>query len=445
MKDKDFFNSVCKEFNQTIQDKSMQAYYIFNTGIAEVHLKENVYIELTEAEKEIVAKAVDPAEFVYLYTLGKFDKVGEKLVNLDGIFDKMVKHKDMITNEQFELLVEALQYLKVAKEDIEPLAEKYTEFRYRTLVSEGAEDLYQAEVSEIDRILESYEPSLELIPIDIQLEAADIICDILEAGIKKPNIKKADIKKADAGKYHDDDDDEDDEDYDDDDWDDEDENDEENEDKKKDKESESEKTSADEKKEIDDLFDPRSKNNKKGFGKALLNLRLALKGLRAKMGDLGNKEKEASKNLDAGAEHLIKSMHDALVSDRREAIIKGSVIPSFSRCIKASIVMVAAGGLSMVLTGTILPVIIGAVGAFAISKKLTKQERFLLLDDIETELDVVEKEIQNAESKNQMKKYRALLKYKKDLQRQYQRIRYNTRIGKDILPGSATGVYKPQD
>ena len=44
-----------------------------------------------------------------------------------------------------------------------------------------------------------------------------------------------------------------------------------------------------------------------------------------------------------------------------------------------------------------------------------------------------------------MKKYRALLKYKKDLQRQYQRIRYNVRVGKDILPGSAAGIGKDND
>ena len=45
-----------------------------------------------------------------------------------------------------------------------------------------------------------------------------------------------------------------------------------------------------------------------------------------------------------------------------------------------------------------------------------------------------------ADSKNQIKKYRALLKYKKDLQRQYQRIKYNIRVGKDILPGSEVGT-----
>ena len=63
-------------------------------------------------------------------------------------------------------------------------------------------------------------------------------------------------------------------------------------------------------------------------------------------------------------------------------------------------------------------------------------------DEIETELEVVEKELSIAESNNQIKKYRALLQYKKDLQRQYQRIRYNIRVGKDILPGSTAGMTK---
>ena len=42
-----------------------------------------------------------------------------------------------------------------------------------------------------------------------------------------------------------------------------------------------------------------------------------------------------------------------------------------------------------------------------------------------------------------MKKYRALLTYRKNLQRQYQRIRYNLRVGKDIVPGSNTGLKHP--
>ena len=79
------------------------------------------------------------------------------------------------------------------------------------------------------------------------------------------------------------------------------------------------------------------------------------------------------------------------------------------------------------------------------SKRLTKRERLLLLDEIETELDVIEKEISIAESDGNMKNYRALLKYRKDLQRQYQRIKYNIRVGKDILPDSTAGIKNYQN
>ena len=69
----------------------------------------------------------------------------------------------------------------------------------------------------------------------------------------------------------------------------------------------------------------------------------------------------------------------------------------------------------------------------------------MLLDDIEIELHVLDKEISNAESRNQMKKYKALLKQKKTLQREYQRIRYNVKVGKDILPNSSLGEKKYED
>ena len=431
---KELFGEICKDFNQTINDPNMRAYYIFNPGIAEIHLKENVYINLTEEERDIVLRTTDPSMTIYTESLVNFSNMSEKLINLDTIVDKIIDQKATITNEQFELLVEALGYTNVSKKQLEAMTEKYTESRYRTLVSEGAENLYEDEVNEISKIIESYTESDEFIPEIIQLEAIGIVADILEARIKKPDIKKAEIKKANASHYNDDDDDED---YDDDD--DYDEDDEDEDDKKKES---SPQDKAKEKKEVDDIFRPGE--NKSGLGKFINGIRLALKGLRAKMGDLGSKLGTAGKNLDAASEHLIKAMHDALISDRREAIIKGSVIPSFSRCMAAGVTLAGAGAISMAVIGNIIPVIILAVGAFAVSKKLTKRERLLLLDDIEIELDVVEKEINLAESKNQMKKYRALLKYKKDLQRQYQRIKYNVRIGKDIMAGSATGVYKPE-
>ena len=165
-------------------------------------------------------------------------------------------------------------------------------------------------------------------------------------------------------------------------------------------------------------------------------MRLYLEGLKSKFKHMSQKEKELSRNIDNNFRRLVKGMKDSLVSDRREAIIKGSVIPSFSRCMK---IAVGLAGTGLVSGNPVIPLML-AIGGFAASKRLTQKERVLLLDEIETELDVVEKEISNAESRNQMKKYRTLLKYKKDLQRQYQRIKYNIRVGKDILPGSAVGV-----
>ena len=135
---------------------------------------------------------------------------------------------------------------------------------------------------------------------------------------------------------------------------------------------------------------------------------------------------------------LVKGMKDSMVSDRREAIIKGSIIPSFSRCLKNGAALAILG----IASGNIVVPVIAAIGGLAMSKKLTKKERLLLLDEIETELEVVDKEIQMADSNNQINKYRALLQYKKELQRQYQRIRYNIRVGKDILPDSSNGVPK---
>ena len=89
--------------------------------------------------------------------------------------------------------------------------------------------------------------------------------------------------------------------------------------------------------------------------------------------------------------------------------------------------------------GIVIPIIV-AVGGLAVSKKLTDRERMLLLDEIETEIEVVDKELSMADSNNQIKKYRALLQYKKELQRQYQRIRYNLKFGSNRIIPSSVGV-----
>ena len=120
-----------------------------------------------------------------------------------------------------------------------------------------------------------------------------------------------------------------------------------------------------------------------------------------------------------------------IIETNRSVLLFFSLIGnSFSKCVKIGIGLI---GLGFVTQNPIVPAI-ALIGGIAASKRLTRKERMLLMDDIEVELDVIDKEISNAESKNQMKKMRALMKTKKDLQRQYQRIKYNIRVGQDLLP-----------
>lgn len=416
---KELFDEICKEFNATISNTpEMRAYYIFNPGIAEVHIKENTIISLTNEERAYVNSLRDPVLEVYSGLFNDIADTLDRTVNNENLKSDNIFGEEEVSLEQFELFIEALQYVNIDKDVIKSIKTQYDVNRYMCSIQEGSSINYKADKIKVSNIMENFKLNEDVIPLDVQIEAVNIMQDILEAGIKKPDIQKAEIKKADAG----------------------------NKEPKHDQITTKHIDSDEPEAKKDDKDDGEKKEGKGfNFNKAINNIKLGLHGLKAKMGDMSQKEKEVSKNLDASAEHFIKSIHDGLVSDRREAIIKGSVIPSFSRCIKNAIALIGLGGASMLLVGNLLPAVIVALGGFALSKKLTQRERLLLLDEIETELDVVDKEIQLADSKNQMAKYRKLLAYKKDLQRQYQRIKYNVRIGKDMLPNSATGVYKSND
>lgn len=162
----------------------------------------------------------------------------------------------------------------------------------------------------------------------------------------------------------------------------------------------------------------------------LNSIKLAMHGLKQKVKNMGQKEKEISRSIDIMFNGMTKGIEKALVSDRREAIIKGSIIPSFSKVIKTAIV---AGGAFL-----ISPVIaaIGAISALAMSKHLTKKERMLLVDEIDIELKVVDRELQRIDNndKGSMQKYRSLVTYQKELQREKQRIMYNLNLAGRELP-----------
>ena len=162
----------------------------------------------------------------------------------------------------------------------------------------------------------------------------------------------------------------------------------------------------------------------------LSGVKVAIQGMKSKVKNLGVKEKEISRDMDAAANGFMRSVENALTNDRREAIIKGSIIPSFSKCIKTAI-----AGAGVYAIGGPTAAVIGIIGALAGSRYLNNKERMLLLDEIEVELKVVNKELQKAEQDDDMKRYRQLLTYQKKLKKEDFKLRYNVsrKMGKDYL------------
>jgi hypothetical protein len=395
---------------------SIKAYYIINPGFAEVHIKESAIIELTEDEQIESDKHIDPFLESYIEEYANIAYYMDNYENVSYIPPVMEQcisaiHNEGMDNEFFAAMLEALSYLDISQKDIKVLGERFIDAKFNNLlrddiISEATDPIFLREETTIHKITDNW--SIKSNPdYTIQLEAYQILQDILEASFSnsksmigkqkvvptinkanKPSIKPINNKPQQVQRTQ----------------------------------NANKNQQQAEKKEP-----PRLRLN---------DVKLALLGIKKKFHDMNSKQQQASKAIDMFSRRLVKGMKDALISDKRESIIKGSVIPSFSKCLKIGIVL---AGLGIVTANPAIP-LIDALGGFALSKKLTNKERILLLDDIEIELQVVDKEIAMAESKNQIKKYRYLLKYKKDLQRQYQRIKYNIRVGKDILPGSTVGT-----
>lgn len=156
------------------------------------------------------------------------------------------------------------------------------------------------------------------------------------------------------------------------------------------------------------------------------NIKTACLNMKKKIVNLSAKEKQLSQNLDAQAEVFSRNVQKAMIANKRESIIKGSVIPSFSKIIKTSLV---AGGAFLINP---VVAVIGCMGALAVSKKLTRRERKAILDEIEVELKVVERQISKAESDGNMKEYRHYLTAQRKLEREKMRIIYSLGPDKQV-------------
>ena len=178
---------------------------------------------------------------------------------------------------------------------------------------------------------------------------------------------------------------------------------------------------------IDEILNPINE------GVNFSTMKLAMQNVKKKFKDLSTKEKQVCQTVDVNMSQFMKNTEKALTSDRREALIKGSMIPSFSKCLKSAMVV---GG-----TAVVNPVLgmITALGMIGCSKKLNNRERQLIYDEIETELKVVDKQIQIAENDGDMNQYRFLLQYQKKLERERQRIKYGLKVSGRDVPTSSAG------
>lgn len=167
-------------------------------------------------------------------------------------------------------------------------------------------------------------------------------------------------------------------------------------------------------------------------------LKVTLEKLRKARENLSDKERTISKTIDVSMDNLQKNAERALISNNREAVIRGTIIPSASKCIKAALITGAAWALSPALA------VIGLLGAIGASKKLQKRERQLIIDDIDIELNMCERYMKMAEDKNDLQAQKHILQTQRELQRQKQRLQYNMQVKfREKTPPNASLGNKP--
>lgn len=147
-------------------------------------------------------------------------------------------------------------------------------------------------------------------------------------------------------------------------------------------------------------------------------LKLAGQNFKKAMVKMSDKEKKLSSQMDHAYDRFAYTIEKNMSNKNREAVIKGSVIPSFSSLIKLALAAGTASFVSPVLAA------ITVMGGLAASKRATANERKYILDEIDIQLNVVKKKIELAESNNDMKSYEQLLRIQRQLESEKHRIIY---------------------
>lgn len=172
------------------------------------------------------------------------------------------------------------------------------------------------------------------------------------------------------------------------------------------------------------LLDNTELLNEKGDFTSSMNLALI------KLNKTGKKvkdmDKTVSKNIDVTANTFINAAKRSVSNDNREAIIRGSLIPSASKLLKIALTTSAVGVFNPVLAA------IGIMGWLGVSKQLQVKDKQLLIDEIEIELDMVDRYLRKAENEDDLIAQKELLTTKRSLERQRQRIKYKLAVQHNV-------------
>ena len=155
---------------------------------------------------------------------------------------------------------------------------------------------------------------------------------------------------------------------------------------------------------------------------ASTNIKMLSNKLQKMMQKVSDTDKEVSRKIDSSVNMFISGMQRAARNDNREAIIRGSILPSASKIVKTAILDTGVALINPAIA------IILALGQFAVSKRMKVKERQLVLDEIDIEIEMCKRYLRQAEDQNDLEAQKKLLRIQRNLERQKQRIQYNMKI-----------------
>lgn len=384
IEDIDQMNIMLSEFCSDIQssspDPEIRVYYTNIDNLFEIHIADTSWINLTEKELEEQANSFTEAEQAYCgYLMSLIESMDRyDSIETGSLAEDFKKIESTLTAEGVVGIIEASKYLVnlVPLGRLEEIAELYAinhpmDYMGNTAISQAL-DFWKLEECDLDMVVDTVTMLRECVDEALLTEAD-----------KEPSKAKQALDNA--------------------------------------------------------------KENVKKIEKTKINfntLRYAMESLKTKANNAGDKAKQFTNTLNIYVEKFITSVQKLYTNDSREQIIRGSIIPSFHQLMGRLLVIGGSAGVGGVVagstaakaagvafgfsaTGAIFAAAVTTFATIAISKHSTDKERALMLDEIEIEIDICEKEMSRAEANGQMKKYRALMYRRAKLKREYQRIRYN--------------------